>query len=86
MTAGVTVAVIWLIVFIIGVLTGVIAIIALSAKRKNEQNRRGSAESPEDRWPGRDYGASGIPGHWGGGTRAEDRPHWPDEPDNERTA
>jgi hypothetical protein len=80
MSGGAVVAVIWLLVFIIGVVVGVIAVIALSVTRKDRKDRK---DRDDDLWPERDHGASGIPGHWDGGMLAEDRPQWPDGPDDE---
>jgi hypothetical protein len=73
MRAEAIVAVIWLLVFVIGVVVGVIAIIALSTIRKDGNDRHGP-DPEDDRWPERDHGVSGIPGRWEGG----ERPRWPD--------
>jgi len=73
-----TVAIIWLVVFVIGVIVGITAIIALSALRKDPEDHDGppGPDGPlDDRWPERDRGVSGIPGHW-------DSPRWPDTPDD----
>jgi hypothetical protein len=83
MSGGAVVAVIWLLVFIIGVVVGVIAVIALSVTRKDRKDRKDRGDRDDDLWPERDHGASGIPGHWDGGMLAEDRPQWPDGPDDE---
>jgi hypothetical protein len=74
------VAVLWLLVFIIGVVVGIIAIIALGTMRKDQPD-------PEhDLWPERDHGASGIPGHWDGGLLTDERPHWPEASDSDGTS
>jgi hypothetical protein len=77
MSAGTVVAVIWVLVFIIGVVVGVIAIIALSVLRKDRKDRQGPDDPddwPDDLWPERDHGVSGIAGRW------DFRPRWPDDP------
>jgi hypothetical protein len=77
MTGGMVVAIIWVIVFIIGVAVGVITIVALSALRKDKKDPPGprpGPDDPDDEWLERDHGVSGIAGHWDIG------PRWPDEP------
>jgi hypothetical protein len=90
MSGGAVIAVIWVIVFVIGVAVGVVAIIALSAMRddgKHQQEPDDPDDLLDDLWPERDHGASGIPGRWDG-TRLSwpDAPTRPNEPGNELTA
>jgi hypothetical protein len=69
------VAVIWLVVFGIGVAVGCMVIVALSTLRKDRNARNGRDDDPpDDQWPERDHRVSGIAGHW------DDGPRWPDEP------
>jgi hypothetical protein len=76
------IAIIWLVVFIIGVGVGVMAVIALSVVRKGPDGHDGPP-GPDDlvdnRWPERDHGASGIAGHWTGTGYGpgDDRPYGP---------
>jgi hypothetical protein len=70
MSSDAVIAVIWVLVFIIGVGVGIMAIIALSVMRKDRKDREGE----DDQYPERDHGVSGIAGHW------DASPHWPDAP------
>jgi hypothetical protein len=79
MRAEAVIAFIWLAVFIVGVVVGVIGVIALSTMRKDGNDQPGPEDPDEDRWPERDHGVSGIPGRWAGDRGR--RPHWPEEPD-----
>jgi hypothetical protein len=83
------VAIIWLVVFIIGVGVGVMAVIALSVVRKGPDGGDGPPgpdDLLDDRWPERDHGASGIAGHWTGYGAGRDQPRWPEAPDDEGTS
>ncbi len=80
MSPGTVVALIFLVIFIIGVAVGVISVIALSALREDRRRAvlrdvRGQAELP-----GSDdddiTGPSGVPGHWDD-VISGDRPRWP---------
>lgn len=78
MSGDEVVAIVWLIVFAIGVVVGVIVIIALSALRDDRKNRS-EPEDPDDMWPERDHAISGIPGHWD-----DTRPYWPNQPNTDQ--
>lgn len=84
MSPGDIVALIVGLFFAIGVIVGIIAVIALSAIRRDRAlSTRGSDPSvlQEADEAGYTTGASGVAGHWDGittdGPRSEDWPHWP---------
>lgn len=77
MSPGTVVALIFLVIFIIGVAVGVISVIALSALRSD---RRRAVRSGPEELPDFDEdditGPSGVPGHWDD-VISGDRPRWP---------
>jgi len=84
MSPGDIVALIVALFFVIGVIVGIIAVIALSSIRRDRARTGRSAEpSVLEEADEADYdtGASGVAGHWDGitsdGPAANDRPHWP---------
>jgi hypothetical protein len=80
MSPGDIVALILVLFFVIGVIVGCIAVVALSAIRRDRA--RASWKSEEADEPD-DYrtGAAGVAGHWDGiasdGGTSSDRPRWP---------
>jgi len=76
MSPGAVVAIVFVVIFIIGVGVGVIAVIALSALRA-ERNDELTSSDPADL--GR--GATGVPGHWDG-MISDDRSPWPGDASN----
>lgn len=82
MSAEVVVAVVFVIIFVIGVTVGFISVIALSSVRADKRTElrkpRGPRGPVELEDPGEDEvtGVSGTPGHWDGAT-SEDGPRWP---------
>jgi hypothetical protein len=83
MSAVAVVAIVFVIIFIIGVTVGYIVVIALSALRADRKAVQGGPavlDEPEDEDTDRNSGASGIPGHWDSVT-SEDRPRWPGDTD-----
>lgn len=80
MSPGTVVALIFLVIFIIGVAVGVIAVIALSALRTDRRQAALRDLRDPGELPDLDEdditGPSGVPGHWDDVTSG-DRPHWP---------
>jgi len=76
MSPGAVVAIVFVVIFIIGVGVGVIAVIALSALRA-ERNTSSKARDPAEL----SRGATGVPGHWDG-MNSDDRPRWPGDTSN----
>jgi hypothetical protein len=76
MSPGAVVAIVFVVIFIIGVGVGVIAVIALSALRA-ERNTNSTARDPAEL----SRGATGVPGHWDG-MISDDRSPWPGDASN----
>ncbi|HEX6525038.1 MAG TPA: hypothetical protein VF070_34295 [Streptosporangiaceae bacterium] len=80
MSPGTVVALIFLVIFIIGVAVGVIAVIALSALRADRRRAMlmdmSGPEEPSDFDEDDITGPSGVPGHWDD-VVSGDRPRWP---------
>jgi hypothetical protein len=83
-SAAAVVAVVFVIIFIIGVTVGYIVVIALSALRADRKAVQGGPkvlDEPDDDETDRNSGGSGIPGHWDSVT-SDDRPRWPGDTDS----
>jgi hypothetical protein len=77
MSPGAVVAIIFVVIFIIGIGVGVIAVIALSALRAERNDELTTGDPAE-----LSRGATGVPGHWDGMNSDDDRSRWPGEASN----
>jgi hypothetical protein len=94
MSPGDIVALIIVLFFVIGVIVGCIAVVALSAIRRDRALASGKSDPSvlQDGDDPDDYrtGAAGVAGHWDGitsdGTTPNDRPRWPGDTDTGGTS
>lgn len=88
MSPGDIVALVIVLFFVIGIIVGFIAVIALSAIRRDRVLTRrrldpsildeaDEADETDDETDDYRTGASGVAGHWDGIKPSNDRPHWP---------
>lgn len=90
MSPGDIVALVIVLFFVIGIIVGFIAVIALSAiRRDRELSDRNSRRSDpavlreaDDETDDYRTGASGVAGHWDGTTPSDERPRWPGDTDD----
>jgi hypothetical protein len=78
-SGGAVVAIVVALFFVIGVTVGVIAVIALSAVRREREHL--VRDETDNETAASILGASGIPGHWDGAP-SDDRPPRPGDADN----
>jgi hypothetical protein len=87
MNAEAVVAIVFVVMFFVGIVVGIIVVIALSAVRRDQRDQRDTlAElARQDKFADIDdtecnCGASGIPGRWEG-VIPDGGPHWPVMPE-----